>query len=68
MTALRLGDTELAKQQLELYQKQLQSNQRYALAASKTAQGDKEPPPEIQRLWQTIARQSRLIPRMHRSQ
>ena len=42
-TALRdLGETELAKQQLELYQKQLQANQRHALAASKTAQGDKE--------------------------
>lgn len=42
-TALRnLGETELAKQQLDLYQKQLQLNQRYALAASKTAQGDKE--------------------------
>jgi tetratricopeptide (TPR) repeat protein len=42
-TALReLGETELAKQQLELYQKQLQTNQRHALAASKTAQGDKE--------------------------
>jgi tetratricopeptide (TPR) repeat protein len=42
-TALRnLGESELAKQQLELYQKQLQSNQRHSLAASKTAQGDKE--------------------------
>jgi Flp pilus assembly protein TadD len=42
-TALRnLGETELAKQQLELYQKQVQSNQHRALAASKTAQGDKE--------------------------
>jgi tetratricopeptide (TPR) repeat protein len=42
-TALRdLGETELAKQQLELYQKQLETNQRHALAASKTAQGDKE--------------------------
>jgi tetratricopeptide (TPR) repeat protein len=42
-TALRsLGETELAKQQLELYQKQLQMNQKHALAASKTAQGDKE--------------------------
>jgi tetratricopeptide (TPR) repeat protein len=42
-TALReLGETELAKQQLELYQKQSQANQRHALAASKTAQGDKE--------------------------
>lgn len=42
-TALReVGETELAKQQLDLYQKQLQANQRHALAASKTAQGDKE--------------------------
>ena len=42
-TALRdVGETELAKQQLDLYQKQLQANQRRALAASKTAQGDKE--------------------------
>jgi len=42
-TALReLGETELAKQQLDLYQKQLQTNQRHALAASKSAQGDKE--------------------------
>jgi Flp pilus assembly protein TadD len=42
-TALReVGETELAKQQLDLYQKQLQANQRQALAASKTAQGDKE--------------------------
>jgi Flp pilus assembly protein TadD len=42
-TALRdLGETELAKQQLDLYQKQLQSIQHHALAASKTAQGDKE--------------------------
>jgi tetratricopeptide (TPR) repeat protein len=42
-TALRnVGETDLAKQQLELYQKQLQANQRHSLAASKTAQGDKE--------------------------
>jgi tetratricopeptide (TPR) repeat protein len=42
-SALReLGETELAKQQLELYQKQLQYNQHHALSASKTAQGDKE--------------------------
>ena len=41
--ALRsLGETELAKQQLDLYQKQLQDNQHRALAASKTAQGDKD--------------------------
>jgi tetratricopeptide (TPR) repeat protein len=42
-TALRnLGETELAKQQLDLYQKQLQANQKRALAASKSAQGDKD--------------------------
>ena len=42
-TALReLGETELAKQQLDLYQKQLQAIQHHALAASKAAQGDKE--------------------------
>jgi len=42
-TALRnLGETELAKQQLDLYQKQLQANQKRAIAASKSAQGDKD--------------------------
>ena len=42
-TALRnLGETELAQAQLTLYQQQLESNERHALAASKTAQGDKE--------------------------
>src|ERR1700722_5125957 len=42
-TALRnLGETDLAKEQLNLYQQQLDANQKRALAASKTAQGDKE--------------------------
>lgn len=42
-TALRsVGETDLAKEQLVLYQKQLQLQQKHALANSKTAQGDKE--------------------------
>jgi tetratricopeptide (TPR) repeat protein len=42
-SALRsLGETDLAKEQLKLYQEQVQANERRALAASKTAQADKE--------------------------
>jgi tetratricopeptide (TPR) repeat protein len=42
-TALRdLGETQLAQEQLKLYQQQLETNQKHALAASKMAQGDKE--------------------------
>lgn len=37
-----LGDTEAAQEQLKLYQKELQAQNDRTLAASKTAQGDKE--------------------------